>query len=152
MASQLLNEHANPNSYKRQKLPPPSGDSSSRWDPDQSFAPSSTGLMLTGAAAFSLALAIRWLLNKASTSLDRSGSLLLLLVAIVVLVTCYYYFRHQWLHYLRTQAVENASILTTNAQEFDAAAHAGIVLIQEVELVSRGYNMCDPRHRFLGIG
>ena len=54
----------------------------------------------------------------------------------------YYYFRQQWLHYLRTQAIEGASSLTTNARDFDAAASAGITLIQEVELVSRGYTLC----------
>ena len=56
----------------------------------------------------------------------------------------YYYFRRQWLQFLRVQAIEGASSLTTNAQDFDAAASAGITLIQEVELVSRGYNMCVP--------
>ena len=59
-----------------------------------------------------------------------------------IALALYYYFRRQWLHYLRVQAIESASSLTTNAQYFDAAASAGITLIQEVELVSRGYNMC----------
>lgn len=59
----------------------------------------------------------------------------------VLLLFIYYYFRHQWLQNLRIQAVESASSLTTSAQEFDAAASAGIAFIQEVELVSRGYNM-----------
>ena len=59
-----------------------------------------------------------------------------------ITLVLYYFFRRQWLHYLRIQAIENASLLTINAQNFDAAAFAGITLIQEVELVSRGYDMC----------
>ena len=67
--------------------------------------------------------------------------MLLLLVMAAYLMIAYYYIRNQWLHYRRAQAVEKASSLMTAAQKFDAAASAGIMLIQEVELVSRGYNM-----------
>ena len=63
---------------------------------------------------------------------------------VAITLTLYYFFRRQWLHYLRIQAIEIASSLTMNAQDFDAAASAGITLIQEVELVSRGYNMYVP--------
>ncbi len=146
VASQLLNEHSNPNSYKRQKFPPPSRDRPSLWETDQGFVPSPYGLLFTGVAAFALALSIRWLHKRAATGFFRTGSLVTPLVVIVALVIFYYCFRRQWLHYLRSQAVENASTLTTNAQEFDAAAFAGITLIQEVELVSRGYNMYAPCH------
>lgn len=73
---------------------------------------------------------------------DPSQICLLASVAVAITLTLYYYFRRQCLHYLRIQAIESASSLTTNAQDFDAAVSAGITLIQEVELVSRGYNMC----------
>ena len=65
-----------------------------------------------------------------------------ILALLAITSTLYIYFQRQWLHYLRAQAIESASSLTTNAREFDAAASWGITLIQEVELVSRGYNMC----------
>ena len=67
---------------------------------------------------------------------------LILSAVFAITLTLYFYLRRQWLHYLRIQAIENATSLTTNAQEFDAAASSGITLIQEVELVSRGYNLC----------
>ena len=141
MASQLLNEHSNANSYKRQRFPPPSAGSAQRWRSESTFVPSHTGLLLTGIVSLAFALTIRWLVDKAAKCLNRSFFLLLSLAATIILVVSYYYLRHQWLHYLRTQAIENASSLTSNAQEFDAATSAGITMIQEVELVSRGYNM-----------
>ena len=141
VASQLLNEHSNQNSYKRQRLPLLCEEGLSRWETGQSFSPSRTGLLITGIIAFGFALSIRWLQNKVATNFDRSRFVLFLLVVSVSMMMFYYYIRHQWLHYRRTQAIENASLLMTAAQEFDAAASAGIVFIQEVELVSRGYNM-----------
>lgn len=62
------------------------------------------------------------------------------LVAIAIVVL-YAYSRRQRLVNLRMQAVEGASSLTSIAQSFDAVASAALTLIQEVELVSRGYRM-----------
>ena len=59
----------------------------------------------------------------------------------LVALTLYAYFRRQSLKYLRRQAVETASSLVSNAQSLDAAYFAAINLVQEVELVSRGYKM-----------
>lgn len=65
-----------------------------------------------------------------------------LIFALVTLITVlHFYLRRQWLQYIRAQAIQCASSLTNSAQDLDSAASAGIVLIQEVELVSRGYNM-----------
>ena len=144
MASQLLSDHSNPNSYKRQRPTTASKDELSPWKLDQSFVPSSTGLLVTVVVAFAVAWSIRWLRNKATTRYNPTAWLLLLLAVAVLLTTSYLFFRYRWLHYLRIQAVKSASSLVSNAQEFDAAALACIALIQEVELVSRGYNMYAP--------
>lgn len=53
----------------------------------------------------------------------------------------YAYARRRWLQSLRHQAVQRATLLVSNAQIFDASAFAAASLIQEVELVSRGYRM-----------
>ena len=53
----------------------------------------------------------------------------------------YHYFRRQWLEFLRCEVVRNASVLVSNAQNFDTAASSAITFVQEVELVSRGYRM-----------
>lgn len=141
VASQLLNEHSNPNTYKRQRFPQPNGDGQASWKKKQRLAPSSIGLLTTGVTAFILAWVVRWLKSKAVTHFSRSRIVVVAVAVVVFMLFLYYYLRHQWLQYLRIQAVASASSLTINAQEFDAAASAGITLVQEVELVSRGYNM-----------
>ncbi len=141
VASQLLNEYSNPNTYRRQCIPPPNRDGQLGWEKQQHVVLSSIGLLTTGATAFILAWTIRWLKGVAVIHYSRSRTTVVVLAVMVLLLFIYYYFRHQWLQYLRIQAVESASSLTTSAQEFDAAASAGITFIQEVELVSRGYNM-----------
>lgn len=59
----------------------------------------------------------------------------------IATVVLYAYARRQRLINLRMQAVEDASSVTSIAQSFDAVASAALTLIQEVELVSRGYRM-----------
>ncbi|KAL9070607.1 MAG: hypothetical protein Q9161_004778 [Pseudevernia consocians] len=144
VASQLLNEHSNPKAYRRRTFPAPTGDASPQWRKDRNFVPSRKGLSLTGATAFALAWSVRWLQSRAIGPYDPSHICLFASAAFAITLTLYYYLRRQWLHYLRIQAIESASSLTTNAQDFDAAASAGITLIQEVELVSRGYNISNP--------
>lgn len=53
----------------------------------------------------------------------------------------YAFMRRQWLKHVRIQAVEAASALTVNLQAFELSSNAALSLIQEVELVSRGYRM-----------
>lgn len=62
-------------------------------------------------------------------------------VGVVLATILYAYFRRQRLHNLRIQALESASSMITCAQSFDAAASETVTLIQEVEVVSRGYRM-----------
>lgn len=144
VASQLLNEHSNPKTYRRQTFPAPLEDGSLQRDNERGFVPSRLGLFLTGVIAFSLASSARWLQSRAVVPHDSSQICLFASAIFVISLTSYYYLRRQWLQNLRVQAIEGASSLTSNAQDFDAAASAGIILIQEVELVSRGYNMCAP--------
>ena len=141
VASQLLNEHSNPKTYRRQAFPAPPLDGSPRWRHDANFVPSRLGLFLTGATAFALALSVRWLRSRTTVTYYPSQICLFVSVIFAGTLSLYYYLRRQSLHYLRIQAIESASSLTTNAQDFDAAASAGITFIQEVELVSRGYKM-----------
>lgn len=62
-------------------------------------------------------------------------------IGMVMAVALYAYLRRKMLNDLRVQAVESASALTASAQSLDAAASETVTLIQEVELVSRGYRM-----------
>ena len=141
VASQLLNEHSKPFAYKRQALPPPGGDWPLKAEPQTGFKLSSMGLAVTGVTAVALAYLIKRLqgVKISDYSITTIGTVTSFVV--LMAMTLYYYVRCQWLHYLRMRSMENATSLTTNAQNFDAAALAAFTLIQEVELVSRGYNM-----------
>jgi hypothetical protein len=66
---------------------------------------------------------------------------LVLLVFAAVATAMYAYMRRQWLQYLRREAVECAAALVTNMQAFEASTSSALALIQEVELVSRGYRL-----------
>jgi hypothetical protein len=99
-----------------------------------------TGAALTAATAFVLVWLVHW--SRSRPSGFSKGRLVVVLVVFTVLVTALYtYVRRQWLHYLRQQAVEGASTLVTNLQAFEASTSSALALIQEVELVSRGYRL-----------
>lgn len=53
----------------------------------------------------------------------------------------YLLLRRQLLLYARNEALSGASTLVANAQSLDVAVSTAITLIQEVELISRGYRM-----------
>jgi hypothetical protein len=59
-------------------------------------------------------------------------------------ILLYAWARRQWLQNLRQNAVNGASTLVTNLQAFDASTSAALILVQEVELVSRGYAISTP--------
>lgn len=101
----------------------------------------SSGLLLTSASAFAMAWFIRWLRDTAWASSDGWRISLVTAVVAIVAVVLYAFSRRQRLVNLRMQAVEAASSVTSIAQSFDAVASTALTLIQEVELVSRGYRM-----------
>ena len=138
VASQLLNEHPNPTTYQRQEPSLPATNSTVQLD---AVSFSLFGISVTTAAAFALAWAIH---SIRVLGLGAIGYRRVCLVTIIVSLTgigLYFYFRRQWLQYLRSRAVRNASMLVSNAQGFDTAASSAITFVQEVELVSRGYRM-----------
>lgn len=102
-----------------------------------------TGAGLTASTAFVLVWLIHWSRSRGS-GFSKSRFLLVLIVFAAVATTCYAYVRRQWLQYLRQQAVEAASTLVTNLQAFETSTSSAIALIQEVELVSRGYRLSSP--------
>lgn len=65
----------------------------------------------------------------------------------VVGIGFYILARRQWLKYIRNEALNVARILVGNAQNLDSVVLASVSLIQEVELVSRGYRLFVLRIR-----
>jgi hypothetical protein len=92
-----------------------------------------------------LAFALAWLINWArggGTSVAGKGRVVVVSVLLVVVAAILYaYVRRQWLQYLRQQTLSEASEFVAKAQEFDSAVAGALTLVQEVELVSRGYRM-----------
>lgn len=144
VASQLLSDIQNPTTYNRQTLPPPRTDTTWESNEEQDTTFTWSGLLLTNATAFALAWSIRWLRNTTWACSNRWRISLVIAVVTIAAVVLYAYSRRQKLVNLRVQAGEGASSVTSNAQNFDAVASAALTLIQEVELVSRGYRIGNP--------
>jgi ABC-type nickel/cobalt efflux system permease component RcnA len=99
------------------------------------------GLFFTVVISFTLAWSIQLLRTTGWTSSSWWRIGLRILVAPVALFVLYSYLRQQRLQNMRTQAVSRASSYAKSAHDFDAAALAAVTLIQEVEVVSRGYKL-----------
>ena len=141
VASQLLSERSNSAAHRRHRNLQAQDSETNRYDPENKTVASPIGLCWTAFVAFVLVFSIRWLRQRVDLSLNVPRMILLSIGLASFSTVVYSYLRRQWLHRLRLRAIENASELTGNMQEFDAAVWAGVTLIQEVELVSRGYHM-----------
>jgi hypothetical protein len=138
VASQLLSSHS---------FHGPVGSGQLRDENDISpLAPQFTTFTLAGAGmtasfAFALTWLVHWTVGGAdSTSRAGRMSVSVALLAIIALVS-YAYIRRQWLQSLRQQSLFESAELVSNSQNFDNALAGALALVQEVELVSRGYRM-----------
>jgi hypothetical protein len=99
------------------------------------------GAAVTASSAFFLAWFIHWAKGGASTTAGKGRVVVLLIVMTLFATASYTYMRRQWLQYLRQQSLAEISEFIAKAHVFDTAAAGALTLIQEVELVSRGYRM-----------
>lgn len=136
VASQLLSGHSiagQHNFYSRRK--------DATETPQNAVVPTSTGLLATAAAALVVALVVRWLHSGGYASLTKRRVAVGTVVLAALAFVAHVYMRRQWLRYLRNQALAEVAAFVSNSQDFDSASSAALSLIQEVELVSRGYRM-----------
>jgi hypothetical protein len=103
--------------------------------------PTTTGLILTASGALVLAWLVSWVYSGSYSHLSKKRVLVTAGLLVVAAVLSHAYVKQQWLRYLREQAVEEVSTFVSRSQDFDSASSAAAALIQEVELVSRGYRM-----------
>ena len=144
VASQLLNEYLDQGS-----LPPPSTsnlglDGSHDEESFSNISANLYGAAATAAVAFALVYLIHWARGSRSGLVSRGRVTLVLAVLAVATLVGYAYIRRQWLKSLRRQAVADATNLTANWQAFEISASSALSLIQEVELVSKGYRLSTP--------
>ena len=141
IASQLLNEIRNPSAPNRRVISPQTIDDNLQLVGEHNVSFNLSGLFFTAVISFASAWSMKLLrtTNWASSSWWRIG--LSIFVPPIVLFTLYTYWRQQRLQNMRVQAVASASCYCESAQTFDAVASATLALIQEVEVVSRGYKL-----------
>lgn len=141
VASQLLNAHT----YLAQ---PGYGQSRNAVvaspDAPQLGAFTLAGASVTASFAFALAWLVHWTRGGASSTAGKGRMVIFLGIVILLATTSYAYMRRQWLQYLRQQTIAEISEFVNKAQEFDATAGGSLTLVQEVELVSRGYRLTTP--------
>lgn len=138
MASQLLNTH----SYIGQTGPGLSSDAAVL----SSSAPqlgtlSFQGIGITASLAFALASLVHWVRGGRPSAVGFGRLIVFLVILVLLAMILYAYMRRQWLQYLRQQTLVGISEFVTKAQDLDSSAMGALTLIQEVELVSRGYRM-----------
>ncbi|KAK2816760.1 hypothetical protein FQN49_008012, partial [Arthroderma sp. PD_2] len=144
IASQLLNEPSAPSYTSVSNLL----SHASQSDEDKAASRAAVfglrGAIFTAFASFSVVFLLHW-----ARSIHRIGwsvgTIVLFGFLLTTIAAAFYIFaKRQWLRYLRSQAIEIATACVGNAQTLDSAASASVVLIQEVELVSRGYRVSSP--------
>lgn len=124
--------------------PGPPGSLSDLTQPARHFDNPVTGLtgaLLTALAAFLLVFVIKFVQDLGSLV----GRLWVSLACLALYTSLYLVFR-TFLHlqHARGQALITASTLVTDLQNFERASTATLSLIQEVELVSKGYRTSSP--------
>lgn len=143
VASQLLNEYLDQGA-----LPPASPRHGLDGSADDNGVPDITTSLYGAAATALVAFALVYLIHWARS--DRGGSISgsrVAVVALVFLVTAfvgYGYVRRIRLKLLRRRAVSEVTALTANWQAFEVSSGSALSLIQEVELVSKGYRLSTP--------
>lgn len=137
VASQLLNEH----SYGHGSRVGAQEEGLPGADAPQPDAFTLNGALLTTALAFGLAWLINWVPRGQGSTISIGRVAIALATLVVISAFSYAYIRRQWLQYVRQLALAETSTFVTNAQALDGATSAAITLIQEVELVSRGFRM-----------
>lgn len=141
IASQLLNDIRNPSAPNRSPISQPAIDDNAQLVGEHNVSFELSSLFLTAVISFALAWSMKLLRTTgwASSSWWRIG--LSVLVALVALFVLYAYWRQQRLQNMRMRAVSSASSYAESAHDFDAVASAALALMQEVEVVSRGYKL-----------
>jgi hypothetical protein len=139
VASQLLSAHSVPG------LPQPN------FEIDASATATTNNLTLSAAGVITSIIGALSAVGIAGLAAGRAPAyvtwprVLLLLASLGVSVLLGQVFvRRRWLRYSRQQSLSELKAFVSRAQEFDRASGAALGLIQEVELVSRGYRISTP--------
>lgn len=107
---------------------------------------SGVGIAASVLAALAVAVVMSWVLGSSPSQITPKRLIFLLVLVVTAVVLGQVHMRRQWLQYRREQSLTEISSFISNSQDFDSAAEATLALVQEVELVSRGYRLLVASH------
>lgn len=102
---------------------------------------STEGILASILGALAIAVVLSWVLGNAPSYVTRKRLAFLLVLCAAAAFLGQIYMRRQWLRYRRMQSLAEIATFVSNSNDFDSASDATLSLVQEVELVSRGYRM-----------
>lgn len=141
VASQLLNEYPDLGSLHTAGVEGRGANPTPTSSDADNQAINITGVAFTIGLAFAIILLLHW---ARSARISTSRLLVALTCLLVVGAIFYTHIRRQCLKHLRHNAVNSISDLSTNVRGFELTSAAALSLIQEVELVSKGYRLSTP--------
>lgn len=139
IASQLLSGHSMPGHRSTDPSPAAPADAYKGGS-----ILSTQGVVAPVVGALAVAVLLSWLLSSMQSPMTRRRVVLVLLVLAASAFVGHVYMRRQWLRYRREQSVSEIASFVSNSCDFDGATEATLSLVQEVELVSRGYRISAP--------
>ncbi|EWC44937.1 hypothetical protein DRE_00996 [Drechslerella stenobrocha 248] len=152
VASQLLNEQASVANYDIRDpsaLPTPQAVAGGPFPAVITWfgSPSPRFYAYTAASIIILSILVSYLSRggpERKVAFGRSRAAITLLLSIVLALLVFAHLRRTKLRNLRTDAIAAAEQFVDSCQAFDLVAGNAITLIQEIELVSRGYRLSQP--------
>ncbi|PNY28163.1 Uncharacterized protein TCAP_01924 [Tolypocladium capitatum] len=139
IASQLLSGHSISN---HRPLTPSPAYATTENKPES--LPSNGGIVVSVLGALAVAVILSWARGRASFYVTRKRMVPLLILVAASAFLGQVYMRRQWLRYQREQSLSEMTAFVSNSHDFDSATEATLSLVQEVELVSRGYRISAP--------
>ncbi|KAF4309914.1 Proliferating cell nuclear antigen PCNA [Botryosphaeria dothidea] len=141
ISSQLLSEHSGQTAFK---VPSGPADGSTQAVEYKGGSINVSGAAATGVGAFVVVSLLHWARESKQGGFNKGRLFVVVMATAVGLTVAYAHAKRQWLQNLRHRAVAAASALVSNLQAFDTSTSSALMLIQEVELVSRGYRLSTP--------
>ncbi|OAA49308.1 Proliferating cell nuclear antigen, PCNA [Metarhizium rileyi] len=105
---------------------------------------STEGILASVLGALAIAVILSWVFGNAPSYVTRKRLAFLLVLFAATAFLGQIYMRRQWLRYRREQSLAEIATFVSNSNDFDSASEATLSLVQEVELVSRGYRISAP--------
>ncbi|KHN95266.1 Proliferating cell nuclear antigen, PCNA [Metarhizium album ARSEF 1941] len=110
---------------------------------DQSLL-ATEGILASILAALTIAVILSWLLGSTPLHVTRKRLAFLLVLLVAGFFLGKIYMRRQRLRNKRKQSLAEVATFVSNSNDFDSASEATLSLVQEVELISRGYRISTP--------